>query len=204
MSRTKIIDIYKEVIGQQTGNRAMFGDSFPGTMEFMDAYLVEYNNFDRYFAHKYTTFEYEDILSTSSPVSSFQNDFFSFLTININKLKELYRMEVIDDTLYSLYNNYDMTETAHSEATIDTGSRTDTQSVNPYDGTTFTQSGQNEMGAQHNTSGGDSTLHRVGNIGVMTVSDMLTRHDELFSKYVSFYDKLFAMFADEYLYIGGY
>lgn len=55
MSRTKIIDIYKEVIGQQTGNRAMFGDSFPGTMEFMDVYLVEYTNFDRYFAHKYTT-----------------------------------------------------------------------------------------------------------------------------------------------------
>lgn len=113
-------------------------------------------------------------------------------------------MEGIDDELYSLYNNYDMTETAHSEATIDTGSRTDTQSVNPYDGSAFTESGQNEMGAQHNTSGGDSTLHRVGNIGVMTVSDMLTRHDELFSKYVSFYDKLFSMFADEYLYIGGY
>lgn len=54
----------------------------------------------------------------------------------------------------------------------------------------------------NNTGTEDYELHRYGNIGVMTVTDMLKKHDDYWTHY-EFYEKIFRDIARELLMIGG-
>lgn len=208
MSRITIKELYKQKethpFPDVTVTITMLWDSFfASRYPFLQAYRNSSDTFDKYFARKFASFEYDTIFeSNSSEISRFKEDIAAITTINAAKFNELFRLEELDDEKYSLYNNYDMTETAHTSATADLGTRTDITSVSPYDTDNFAPNGKSELGAQLNTNTGDSTLTRVGNIGVMTVSDMLEKHDDLFSRYISFYDKIFEVIVRELLYIG--
>lgn len=59
-----------------------------------------------------------------------------------------------------------------------------------------------ELDTLNNTGSEDYELHRYGNIGVMTVTDMLKKHDEYWTTY-EFYEKIFRDIARELLMIGG-
>lgn len=208
MSRITIKELYKQkeqhVAPDVTVTVPMLWDSIYATRHpFLEFYRNASNNIDKYFTRKFATFEYDTIFESShSELYRFKEDIAAITEINANKFNELFRLENLDDEKYSLYNNYDMTERAHTSATADLGTRTDITSVSPYDTNNFAPNGKSELGAQLNTNTGDSTLTRVGNIGVMTVSDMLEKHDDLFSRYVSFYDKIFEVIVRELLYVG--
>lgn len=59
-----------------------------------------------------------------------------------------------------------------------------------------------EIDTLNNTGTEDYELHRYGNIGVMTVTDMLKKHEEYWTAY-EFYEKIFRDIARELLMIGG-
>lgn len=208
MDRISIKEIYNQRETHPTPDTTVFitmlWDSLAALRyPFLQFYRDNSPAIDKYFTRKYASFEYDPIFeSDKKEIHRFKEDVSAITEINANKFAELFRLENLDDEKYSLYNNYDMTETAHTSATADLGSRTDISSVSPYDTDTFSGNGKNELGAQLNTNVGDSTLTRVGNIGVMTVSDMIAKHEELFSKYISFYDRIFEIIARELLYVG--
>lgn len=169
---------------------------------FMDGYVYNFDDMDFYFVNKYYSWEWREMIEVETfPINSFRRAFRIFLYNNKKKLEELFRLEGLDDEKYSLYNNYDMVEKSKSKAANNVGSRTDVSSVSPYDTEAFSNTGKNELGAQETKGESEYELTRVGNIGVMTVSDMIEKHQDLFSAYIPFYDRLFQMFVDECLYL---
>lgn len=171
----------------------------------------------------------EDI---SDIVTDFTADVYAHLLLNDKKYSELYRINVLPDDDYSLVNNYDMHEDMDKDTTSNNtntyGSREDsdgigaqsntrTNEVAPFDSSTFNNESKvsDSLGARsdthtkgsqedtlNNTGTEDYALHRYGNIGVMTVTDMLRKHDEYWTMY-EFYEKIFQDIARELLMIGG-
>lgn len=199
MSRVKIIDVYKKCNPSATVHLPML--TLSGAYDWLPGYNTAYTILDRYVVERYKSFEVENIFDEDEQ-TLFYSLFDAFARVNNNKLKELFRMEGLDDSKYSLYNNYDMVETVESSSNSDLGARTDVTKVSPYDTGNFTNTGSQELGAQHNEIEGNQTTTRVGNIGTQTVSDILGKHDELFSRYISFFEKMIDMFAANYFYVG--
>lgn len=171
----------------------------------------------------------EDI---SDIVTDFTADVYAHLLLNDKKYSELYRINVLPDDDYSLINNYDMHEDMDKDTTSNNtntyGSREDsdgigaqsntrTNEVAPFDSSSFNNESKvsDSLGARsdthtkgsqedtlNNTGTEDYALHRYGNIGVMTVTDMLRKHDEYWTMY-EFYEKIFQDIARELLMIGG-
>lgn len=199
MSRVKIIDIYNAchpLVGISTG---ILGDVFDD--DFMQLYTENTKDLDEWLTERYYSFEVNNYFNRpKTAIISYQ--FFNFISVNRAKLTELYRLENIDDSKYSLYNNYDMTEHTTTTTKSDLGERTDISSVSPYDTGELSTAAANEMGSQHNEIEGEQDISRVGNIGIQTVSDMLGKHLDLFDRYTSFFEKMIDMFAGEYFYIG--
>jgi hypothetical protein len=122
-----------------------------------------------------------------------------------------------DSTSYGAQSNSD---------TIGAQSNTQTNTVAPYNTSTYQNDTQVEeslgarsdshnlgahtdgftKGAQSDSHSGsgteDYTLHRYGNIGVMTVTDMLKKHDDFWTVW-EFYERIFRDIARELLMIGG-
>lgn len=180
---------------------------------------------DRRFLMKYRSFVYFN--SSDSDYlnyTRFTTDVRDHLIANAKKYDELYRIHNVDDDKYSLYDNYNMTETMDRDTTADLGqqvngsnedlgSRADSNShsVAPYDSdTTHLESANAQSyGAQHNTSSAtfgerhdagteDYTLTKVGNIGVQTVTDMLRKHKDFWTKW-QFIDYIFEEISKELL-----
>ena len=77
-------------------------------------YKANYNKFDRVFRRKYLTFVYmlqDRKKSISENVTDFIAEVEAHLLANSKRYEELYRIQVIDDTTYSLLDNYNMLET---------------------------------------------------------------------------------------------
>ena len=122
-----------------------------------------------------------------------------------------------DSTSYGAQSNSD---------TIGAQSNTQTNTVAPYNTSTYQNDTQVEeslgarsdshnlgahtdgftKGAQSDSHSGsgteDYTLHRYGNIGVMTVTDMLKKHEDFWTVW-EFYERIFRDIARELLMIGG-
>lgn len=162
----------------------------------------------------------------------FTEDVYAHLMLNEKKYSELYRIQVIDDDKYSLLDNYDMTESMDRDTTSNNtntyGSRTDgdtigaqtntqTRKVAPFDSSTFNNESEvtEGMGARtdshtkgqqldtlNNTGSEDYTLHRYGNIGVATATDMMDKARKFWTPW-QFYEMIFRDIARELLMIGG-
>lgn len=99
---------------------------------FWSEYISDFSNYDRVFNRLYKSFEYflqEEDDSVSECRSNFTEDVKCLLIANSKKYSELYRTYKIDDSIYSLTDNYDVTETysGNKLTTIESrlGSRTD-------------------------------------------------------------------------------
>lgn len=81
---------------------------------FWSEYVSDFSNYDRVFNRLYKSFEYflqEEDDSVSECRSNFTEDVKCLLNANSKKYSELYRTYKIDETIYSLTDNYDVTET---------------------------------------------------------------------------------------------
>lgn len=81
---------------------------------FWSEYVSDFSNYDRVFNRLYKSFEYflqEEDDSVLECRSNFTEDVKCLLIANSKKYSELYRTYKIDDSIYSLTDNYDVTET---------------------------------------------------------------------------------------------
>ena len=99
---------------------------------FWSEYVSDFSNYDRVFNRLYKSFEYflqEEDDSVSECRSNFTEDVKCLLIANSKKYSELYRTYKIDDSIYSLTDNYDVTESysGNKSTAIESklGSRTD-------------------------------------------------------------------------------
>lgn len=191
--------------------------------DFWSDYVTNYKKYDALFRRYFLSFHYflqEDGEDVADITDNFIEDVYNHLLINEKKYSELYRVNVVDDEKYSLYNNYDMVEEMTKDGTADIGAQTSNSSqalgsrtsehyVTSYDSDTARLDNNDNVGAQSNsaeaTSGArhdsnteEYTLTRVGNIGVMTVTDMIDRHIKLWTKW-DFYYYIFSEISRELL-----
>ena len=101
----------------------------------------------------------------------------------------------------SAYNGSGYTPVDKSEVT--NGQRTDTEdNSRTFGQRTDTEDNSRTYGAREDTTGEigtrESTIHKVGNMGVQTVDDMLTKHVELWSMF-NLYDYIFSEIANDLL-----
>ena len=199
--------------------------------EYRDNYNRYDNLFCRYF-RSWFYFLQEDDQELSDIVTDFVTDVYSHLMLNDKKYSELYRIHVIDDEKYSLLDNYDMHEVMDKDTTSNNtntyGSREDeteygtqentqTRKVAPYDSSNFNEDSEvtENMGTHtdtftkgsqedtlNNTGTEDYELHRYGNIGVATATDMMDKARKFWTVW-EFYEMIFRDIARELLMIGG-
>ena len=254
-------------------------------------YLADNQTYDRLFTRLYESFKYRvrgKSLTATTMFTQFRADVKAILAANNKKYNELFRLEKLDDEVYNILDNYDLTETmskttgntrnenigerndsdtlkmtgtdtfksdgtdtntigeTNSDNTVsnpdvtttreNTVSAFDAEDYSPREKNTetvgsytvdtvnhvdehndtlttdhtntetpdMTDSRNITTGAQKNniTDNGkeEYSLRRKGNIGVMTQSDVLMKHLELWDGY-SFYQKIFADIADVLLYV---
>ena len=246
-------EIYKY---NKDNNLKMLSD-YPS--DFWSEYRTNHDKYDKVFDRMFMSFKYcfqNEEEDTVDIANNFREDVYNHLLMNDKKYSELYRVQVIPDTNYSLTDNYDVTETMDKDIsdnndnvygsrtdTVEetegartdevetvTGSQTDdtTHKVAPYDSSDFSNNTKDEevkgqrtdteelsKGQQVNetesTKGSqtdslertyteDYTLHRKGNICVMTVSDMLKKHKDFWDMW-SFYEYIFKEICKELLLI---
>lgn len=207
--------------------------------EFWAEYRTNSARYDSLFKRLYKSFCFYD-QEDDAAVEDVYNDFiyqvYNHLLVYDKKYSELYRINVIDDTNYSLTNNYDMTEvmqknTDAQSASIN-GQRTDinnmqtgSQNVGTVNkvsafnsnnentstsGTSTNGSRQDisqftkgqQTDTEHSTGTENYSLTRKGNIGVMTATDMLDKHNKFWSVW-EFYTMIFGDICKNLLTLGG-
>lgn len=269
----KVNDMYKAAVAS---SRKLLSD-YPA--DFWKDYRDNNDKYDKLFNRMFYSFYYfmqSPEENAGEVAANFIEDVYNHLLINDKKYSELYRVQIIPDTDYSLTNNYDMYEVMDKDVTdnqdniygqrtdtgeLVSGSRTDTgemvkgqrtdsntittgaqqnsttESVAPYDSSDFanhtkrddnlgarsdsnqliegsqtdtsqavkgsqTDTTQNVKGSQTDnldrTYAEDYTMHRYGNIGVQTVSDMLSKHIKVWSLW-EFYEYIFKEISKELL-----
>lgn len=217
----------KELYDYSSENNIKLLSDYSST--FWNDYKSNYARYDSIFERFFSSFEYlrsKDTDDVSVALTKFANDVYNHLLINDKKYNELYRVNVISDEIYSLTENYDITETMDKDITDDDentyGEREDSNSsevdntntgkVSPYDSNSFYN--DNELHEEGETSGSftkgqqidtlnktyaeDYTMRRHGNIGVQTVTDMLRKHKDFWSMW-EFYEYIFKEISNELL-----
>lgn len=132
-------DMYKEAAKNNTPLLSNYGAG--NTDDFWAGYRAHYDYFDNIFRRRYRSFayymqEYGDVVDTLQP--DFTQACYGILLKNRKKYLELYRVQTISDDLYSLLDNYDMTETLEKDTSSDnthtSGRHIDTlvDTVEPY------------------------------------------------------------------------
>ena len=226
----KIIELYKEVIPDgellPTETGLDFWDLTYGAAaaEYDREFARRYKNF-----YYFDFLEEED---KTASVANFKFDVLSILTMNRKRYEELYRIEVITDEDDPLTYNYDLTEVTgkqhqsnvkgSQENTIgqhtDTiGAQTNTHSVAPYNEATFAPESQDESTQRQDTIGQHTdtegartdtidtdewTLTRKGNIGTMTASDLLEKHQKQWASTFKFMELIFDDIQKQLLLVG--
>lgn len=196
------------------------------TADFWSEYKTNHEKYDKYFARLYSSF-CPYFQSTNDTVEAVTDEFIEsveeFFMVNKKALEELFRVELLSDEDYSINENYDMIEDGSDNSTIgiETGStsnttgaqtNTNTNKVSPYDTEAFANDSENStaFGARtdsssytvnEHSSGSIHALHRHGNIGVMTVTQMLNEHKSYWDAW-SFYSKIFGDIAKSLLIVG--
>lgn len=226
----KIIELYKEVIPSgellPTDTNFDFWDLTYGaaTAEYDREFARRYKNF--YY------FDFLEEEEKSASLTNFKSDVLSILTMNQKRYEELYRIEVVTDEDDPLTYNYDLTEVTGAqhqsnvkgsqENTIgqhtDTiGAQTNTHSVAPYNEATFAPESQDESTQRQDTIGqhtdtegartdtidtNEWTLTRKGNIGTMTASDLLEKHQKAWANTLKFMELIFDDIQTQLLLVG--
>lgn len=101
-------DMYKEA----SSKNVMLLSNYPAT--FWTEYIANYNRYDKLFRRMFKSFIYfmqEEDETITEITNNFTEDVYNHLLVNSKKYEELYRIHVIDDNIYSLTENYDISET---------------------------------------------------------------------------------------------
>lgn len=193
-------------------------------------YVAHSDDYDLVFRRLYYSFIYfmqSKDETTAEVVDNFVTDVQNILRVHSKEFEQLWRVHTLNKEAYGLTDNYDMTEelTKYTGETL--GSRTDstslttgaqitgtTSKVAPYDSNNFSNHNDVEVnagarsdstsatyGTQTNTGSENYTLTRKGNIGVMTSSDVIKKHIELWESF-NFYHYVFGVIARELLTVG--
>lgn len=101
--------------------------------EYVDNYAIYDAQFNRMFKHMYYfNQDYDDIVS--EVLADFKSAVKGHLLLNSKKYAELYRVQTIDDDIYSIVDNYSLTETMDKDTTgsdnEQLGSRSDSSTTN--------------------------------------------------------------------------
>lgn len=190
-------------------------------------YVSHSADYDLVFRRLYYSFMYfmQSKDETIAEVSdNWVADVKNILRVHDKEFEQLYRVNELEKNAYGLTDNYDMREVM-AKTTGDTiGSRSDSQTIGqqisgtttkkaPYDSETFynendvdmtagSRSDSQTYGSQTNSGSENYTLTRKGNIGVMTSSDVIKKHIELWENF-NFYHHVFGVIAKELLTVGG-
>lgn len=193
-------------------------------------YLENSTRYDKVFRRLYYSFYYfmqSQDETIDEVVTNFVEDVYNLLLLHDKEFSELWRVKVLSSDAYSITDNYDMTEelTKYTGETL--GSRQDSETNNigqqtgsnvnkkaPYDSETFYNAESVDMtsgsrqdsrnttfGTQTNTGSENYTLHRSGNIGVMTSTDVMRSHVKFWTDF-DFYHYVFGVIARELLTVG--
>ena len=156
--------------------------------DYASAYWAEYrskhNYYDRLFRRMFNSFRFFDQTPlTTAPsaehIADVQEEFtdavYDFLLVNDKKFAELYRVNVIDDEKYSIFNNYDIIETKEeersSEGTDNIGAKSVTD-TNTYGSATDSNThveAQRQDSATH-TEGQRTDTEQIS-VGAKTISE---------------------------------
>lgn len=154
--RKTVSDMYKYSKEEDSMLLSSFGNNNEG-YHFWDEYRSKYKKYDKLFNRMFNCFKYfmqEEGQTIAEITEDFTDEVYNHLMVNAKKYEELYRINIIDDTEYSILDNYNITETMDKE-TSDEGSkvygeREDSKSVG-----SVTVSTENEKGEQTNTHTND-------------------------------------------------
>ena len=149
---------------------------------FWSEYVSDFSNYDRVFNRLYKSFEYflqEEDDSVSECRSNFTEDVKCLLIANSKKYSELYRTYKIDDEVYSLTDNYDVTESysGNKSTAIESklGSRTDSTETNDVIGSKIDSIENTDIiGAIKNTetmNNGGKNTNESTSYGVKTTNE---------------------------------
>ena len=115
MQKIKYVTVKQMYKLSQLRNQPLLSDY---TAEFWAEYLQNFARYDRIFNRLYRDFYYfnQEANSTAEEVQpEFTEDVYGLLMMNHKKYSELYRIHVVDDSAYSIIDNYDVTETREGE-----------------------------------------------------------------------------------------
>lgn len=140
MKWVKVKDMYEYANAVDTPLLSDFGEDNE-EITFWHDYVSNYEKYDKLFRRMYLSFRYflqtpadrfsELLESEIGDVTlDFIDEVYNHLMVNAKKYEELYRVNVVNDSNYSILDNYNVTETMDRDTTetkSDTfGSRTDT------------------------------------------------------------------------------
>ena len=195
--------------------------------DWWEDYAAHSGDYDLVFRRLYYSFMYfmQSKDETIAEVTeNFIADVENILRVHDKEFEQLWRVHTLNKEAYGLTDNYDMREVM-ARTTGDTiGSRSDSQTIGaqtsgttskvaPYDSETFynnndvdvstgARSDSQTYGSQTNSGSENYTLTRKGNIGVMTSSDVIKKHIDLWENF-NFYHYVFGVIARELLTVGG-
>lgn len=178
-------------------------------------------------------FDFLEGETESESLANFKLDVLSILTFNQKRYEELYRVFVVTDEDDPLTYNYDMTETTGAQKQTNTkgeqqntigshtdtiGEQTNTHSVAPYNTADYVGESQDVAAQRQDTIGSHTdtegtredtietdewTLTRRGNLGVMTATDMLEKHQNYWTHKFEFMQLIFEDICKQLLLVGG-
>lgn len=132
--------------------------------DFWRDYITNYKRYDNLFRRKYFSFRYflqfDDTISDIT--DNFINDVYNHLLLNEKKYSELYRIHIIDDTDYSLTNNYNIREEMDRE--------TSSTNINVY-------GSRDDSSTDIIGSRSDSSTESIGSRTDITTEDIGSRSD---------------------------
>lgn len=235
MKRYNVNDMYKS--SKSLNSALLCKSSFTAT--FLEPYKTNYANFDNIFNNTYKGFFYydqecfdEEEETVAELTERFRQVVTDWFLVNMKRYNELFRVQVVNDSDYSILDNYDITETyngteGRQSSTIE-GERTDLEDMrigNQYKTqvnkvAAFNSSNENvhdtnqgEVGTRNDKSeftkgqmtstyasnGQDGhNMRKKGNIGVMTQSDVMSRHVDFWKLY-NFYKFIFEEINEQFL-----
>lgn len=124
------------------------------TIHFWDEYRTKYKKYDKLFNRMFNCFKYflqEEEQTIAEVTEDFTDEVYNHLMVNAKKYEELYRVYVVDDSQYSILDNYNITETMDKEENRE-GSKTYGEREDSKEYGQVITSNENTKGVQTNIS----------------------------------------------------
>lgn len=154
MQEIKFVTVHDMYLYAKAHSTTLF-PSF--SADFWGIYTTEHEAIDRYFDRMYKTYYFFNQETNAKPedvLPDFKYAINDLFLVNLKKYNELFRVNEVDDELYSIIDNYDVTETREgsdnkriidsfgqkqgsSSYTTGQQTNTETDTVAPYDSSEF-------------------------------------------------------------------